>query len=106
VQNEGQVSDPLEPVSPPTQSGQGTAKRAAEILVNSHKEGSNEKFVIPTAAQRQALLVEFAKTGAVIYGKAFDVVKLKAEVDLNNPRDIDNIVLCEIKSTRKNVDAH
>ena len=42
----------------------------------------------------------------MIYGKAFDVVKLKTEGDLNNPCGIDNIVLCEIKSTRKYVDAH
>jgi len=47
------------------------AKAAAAILV-AKKAG----FIIPTGRQRQNLLVAFAKRGKVVYGKAFDVVKL------------------------------
>lgn len=108
MQNEGQVSDSFEPMSASAQSGQGTAKRAAEILVNAHRGASGEKFVVPTATQRQTLLVEFAKTGAVIYGKAFDVVKLEKNVNLDDPKDIErnmqDIVLCEVKSTKTDAD--
>lgn len=75
-----------------------TAKMAARILVR-----KNLGFVIPTGPQKRALLVEFARRNLVVYGKAFDVVKLLAEVNLDDTADIernlDKIVLCEIKST-------
>ena len=61
------------------QSGQKTAKAAAAILV-AKKAG----FIIPTGRQRQNLLVAFAKRGKVVYGKAFDVVKLSGSVDLDD----------------------
>ena len=48
-----------------------TAKVAARILI-----GRGKGFVIPTAAQKRILLVEFARRNLVVYGKAFDVVKL------------------------------
>jgi hypothetical protein len=97
-------TDSANVTAPGNQSGQGTARLAAEILMNHDKS-----FVIPTAAQRRALLVEFTRIGAVIYGKAFDIVKLAANVDLDNPTDVRrnmaSIVLYEIKSTnRTNVD--
>ena len=64
----------------------------------------DDKFVVPTSTQRQKLLVEFAKTGAVIYGKAFDIVKLNAQIDLNDSDDVGsnlkNVTLYEIKSTK------
>ncbi len=54
------------------------------------------------------MLVEFAKTGAVIYGRAFDIVKLRADIDLDDPgsveKNLKNIVLCEVKSTKKAAD--
>jgi hypothetical protein len=82
------------------QSGQKTAKKAAEILA-AKKVG----FVIPTGRQKQNLLVAFAKKGKVIYGRAFDVVKLAAQFDLNDlatvERNIEKITIYEIKSTRK-----
>ena len=61
------------------QSGQKTAKAAAAILV-----AKNAGFIIPTGRQRQNLLVAFAKRGKVVYGKAFDVVKLSGAVDLDD----------------------
>jgi len=81
-----------------------TAKKAAQILTHS---GSG--FVIPTAARKRLLLVEFARRNFVVYGKAFDVVKLSGDVDLNDAADveknIDKIVLCEIKSTGRKLPA-
>src|SRR5258708_6168745 len=82
------------------QSGQTTAKKAAAILV-----AKNAGFLIPSARQRQNLLVAFAKKGKVVYGKAFDVVKLAAVVNLDHLADIEtqleNITVFEIKSSRK-----
>jgi hypothetical protein len=85
-------------------SGQKTAKRAAELLV-AKKAG----FIIPSALQRQNLLVAFAKRGKVVYGKAFDVVKVSGEVDLNDLGDLElnlsRVVVFEIKSTKKKLNA-
>ncbi len=78
-----------------------TAKNAAKILVE-----KNIGFVIPTAAQKKILLVAFAKKNKVIYGKAFDIIKVIRPVDLDNRDDVEQqlarIVLYEIKSTSKN----
>jgi hypothetical protein len=82
------------------QSGQKTAKAAASILV-----AKNAGFIVPTAKQRQNLLVAFAKKGKVVYGKAFDVVKLSGDVDLNDLAEVEKhlglVSVYEIKSTRK-----
>ena len=86
------------------QSGQKTAKAAAAILV-AKKAG----FIIPKGKQRQNLLVAFAKRGKVVYGKAFDVVKLSAPVDLADltevEKHLEQIIVFEIKSTRKKLKA-
>ena len=80
------------------QSGQKTAKAAAAILV-AKKAG----FIIPTGIQRQNLLVAFAKRGKVVYGKAFDLVKLSAPVDLDELAEVEEhleqIKVFEVKST-------
>src|SRR5260370_40988994 len=77
-----------------------TAKRAAQILLR-----SNSGFVVPTAKQKRLLLVEFARQNFVVYGKAFDVVKLAGTVNLDDASDVeqnlDKIVLCEIKSSSR-----
>ncbi|MBC7369886.1 MAG: hypothetical protein H7343_24235 [Undibacterium sp.] len=77
-----------------------TAKRAAAILVT-----TNTGFIIPTARQKQNLLVAFAKRNMVIYGKAFDIVRLSGKVDLNRLADVERslskITIFEIKSTKK-----
>src|SRR5438093_2025486 len=82
------------------QSGQTTAKKAAAILV-AKKSG----FIIPTAKQKANLLVAFAKKGKVVYGKAFDIVKVLGSVDLSDLADVESnlnqIVIYEIKSSKK-----
>lgn len=82
------------------QSGQKTAKAATDILV-AKKTG----FIIPTAKQRQNLLVAFAKRGKVVYGKAFEVVKVSSAIDLASLEQVethlDQIKVFEVKSTRK-----
>lgn len=84
------------------QSGQGTAKKAAALLV-----ARNDGFIVPTAKQKLNLLVAFAKKGKVIYGKAFDVVRVSRPVNLSDLGDVeanlDAIIVYEIKSTRKNL---
>ncbi len=77
-----------------------TARRAAQILIE--KELG---FAIPTAKQKKNLVVAFAKRDMIVYGKAFDIVRLSGEVDLNRLEDVedqmDRITLYEIKSTAK-----
>jgi hypothetical protein len=79
---------------------QRTAKLAGEIL-----RDSGRGFVIPTARQREAILVAFVRAGFVVYGKAFDVVRVEGSVDLEDEVDVrknlSSIVLYEIKSTSK-----
>ena len=86
------------------QSGQGTAKKAAALLV-ARKDG----FIIPSAKEKLNLLIAFAKKGKVIYGKAFDVVRLSRPLDLSDlaavELNLDCITVCEIKSTKKNLKA-
>jgi hypothetical protein len=81
-------------------SGQATAKKAASILV-----AKELGFLIPTALQRQNLLVAFAKRGKVVYGKAFDVIKVRGDINLDCLETVEselaNITVYEIKSTRK-----
>lgn len=82
------------------QSGQKTAKQAAAVLLE-----LNVGFMVPTAVQRQAILVAFVLEGFVIYGKAFDIVRVSRQCDLDDSasvrRNIDAITLYEIKSTNK-----
>jgi hypothetical protein len=82
------------------QSGQTTAKKAAAILV-----AKNIGFTVPTARQKQNLLVAFAKKNKVIYGKAFDIIKLSSPVNLNDLADVEKylqrVTIFEIKSTKK-----
>ena len=86
------------------QTGQLTAKKAAAILV-----AKNVGFIVPTAKQRQNLLVAFAKKGKVVYGKAFDVVKLSSVVNLDDlagvESQLEEITVFEIKSSRKKLPA-
>ncbi|OQW96447.1 MAG: hypothetical protein BWK77_04625 [Verrucomicrobia bacterium A1] len=89
-------------MNPSSDSGSSTAKRAAEML-----EERNEGFIVPTAQQRQNMLVAFAKKGKVVYGKAFDIVRLSAHVNLDElgdvERNLEKILVFEIKSTRKDL---
>jgi hypothetical protein len=54
-----------------------TAKKAAQILIN-----KNLGFILPTAQQRKILLVEFARNNKVLYGKAFDIIRITENVIL------------------------
>ena len=86
------------------QSGQSTAKKACAILV-----AKQAGFIVPTAKQKANLLVAFAKKGKVVYGRAFDIAKLSAPVDLSDLADVEDnlekIVIYEIKSTKKKLRA-
>jgi len=62
---------------------QPDAKKAAKILLQ-----SESIFVVPTANQKRKLLVEFARQNLVVYGKAFDIVKLVDKVNLDDPSEI------------------
>lgn len=92
------------PVLPPTvlntDSGSATAKKAAHLLVEKHAG-----YIMPTARQKKNLVIAFAKRDLIVYGKAFDVRRLKAKVDLDSLEDIEakltQILLCEIKSTKQ-----
>jgi hypothetical protein len=82
--------------------GNRTAKRAAQILLQL-KAG----YIIPTAAQKRRIIVAFAKKDRVVYGKAYDIVKVRrgVVVDFDNQdsveRSLDALTLYEIKSTRR-----
>jgi hypothetical protein len=51
------------------------------------------------------LVVACAKRDLIVYGKAFDVLRLTGNVDLDSLEDVENklsqIVICEIKSTKQ-----
>jgi hypothetical protein len=85
-------------------SGSGTAKRAAEVLI-----AKNAGFFVPSAKQKKNLVVAFAKRDMVVYGKAFDIVRLSDHIDLDSleavEANIDKIQIFEIKSTRKDLPA-
>jgi len=83
-----------------TATGNTTARRAAQVLIE-----KDLGFTIPTTKQKKNLVVAFAKRDMIVYGKAFDIVRLSGPVDLNCPelveRDLEGITLYEIKSTAK-----
>lgn len=85
-------------------SRQGTAKKAIKILVE-----LNQGYKAPIGKERTNLVIAFAKRNKIIYGKAFDVVKFKSNkaIDLGNlemvERHIHEIMICEIKSTKKDI---
>jgi len=97
----GAPSDaPLPEDAQDRQSSQSTAKRAGEILA-----AKGIGFMIPSASQRRNLLVAFAKRGKVVYGRAFDVVRLAQALDLSDlaavEAHLDAITVYEVKSSRK-----
>ena len=83
-------------------SGSATAGKAALLLV-----GKGVGYVVPTAKQKKNLVVAFAKQDMIVYGKAFDVVRLTESVNLDSLEEVeeslDKILVCEIKSTKKDV---
>ena len=85
---------------PQTDRTKQTAKRAVQILL-AKQAGFHE----PTRREREALAVAFARHRKVIYGAAFDVVRLARPMDLTTPdaisADIPAIELLEVKSTNR-----
>jgi hypothetical protein len=64
---------------PTSTTGNATARKATEILL-----AKRIGFVLPTVKQRQNLLIAFVKKNRVVYGRAFDIVKLLGDVDLDD----------------------
>lgn len=85
-------------------SGSATAGKAAQLLVS-----KNLGYLVPTAKQKKNLVVAFAKRGMIVYGKAFDVLRISHPIDLNSLVEVEanlgKILVCEIKSTKKDVSA-
>lgn len=79
---------------------QQTARKAITILL-----AKDEGFHEPTRAERSALLVAFAKGRKVLYGAAFDMVRMTRPIDLRDPdeieRNMDALTIFEIKSTNR-----
>lgn len=85
-------------------SGSATAGKAAMQLAT-----AGLGYIIPTAKQKKNLVVAFAKRDMIVYGKAFDVVRLSEPVNLDSSDEVEanlgKVLVCEIKSTKKNVPA-
>lgn len=83
-------------------SGNTTANLAAQILIR-----KNLGFVLPTAKQKRNLVVAFAKRDMIVYGKAFDILRLAKPIDLDSLEEVeahlDQITLYEIKSTNRSL---
>jgi hypothetical protein len=94
------LADAVAPLD--AQGGKQTAKKAIAILL-----AKNQGFHEPTGKERDALLVGFAMRRKVIYGAAFDAVRISRPVDLREPAQIaanmDAIELFEVKSTNRTV---
>jgi hypothetical protein len=81
--------------------GQATAKRALELLTLSHG------FVAPDAPARKHIAQAFAGAGKVVYGRAFDAVKVADGPDIDFAdlgsveANLSRIVLYEVKSTNR-----
>jgi hypothetical protein len=79
-----------------------TASKAVKILTS-----LNNGFHEPNQTERINLLVAFAKKNKVLYGKAFDVVKVSGGKSINLEilseveENLKHIIVCEIKSTNK-----
>lgn len=84
-------------------SGSKTASKAAKLLAD-----KGVGYVVPTAKQKKNLVVACVKQEKIVYGKAFDVVRLTGKVDLDSLEDVEaklaQILFCEIKSTKQDFD--
>jgi hypothetical protein len=96
----------LDPEEESSGSGSSTAKRAMAMLT-----AGDARFRNPTKAQRRNLAMAFAGQDKIVYGRAFDAVRVPpgVEVDLDELASVElnlhNLTLYEVKSTnRKNLD--
>ena len=96
------VSIAADPLDRPSLHGHGTARKAVQILVQ--KEIG---YIEPTQRERDALLVGFAMHRKLLYGAAFDVLRMRRPVDISSPEaiaaDLDAITVHEIKSTNRSM---
>lgn len=82
-----------------------TAKKAVKILIDKYRG-----FKEPTKKERENISMAFAKKNKVLYGRAFDIVKVKGkDINLEKFEDVvsnlDRITIYEVKSTsRDNID--
>jgi len=87
-----------------TDSGSATAGKAARQLIS-----KGLGYVIPTVKQKKNVVVAFAKKDKIVYGKAFDVIRLTEPVDLDSAdaveQNLGKIILCEIKSSKQDFPA-
>jgi len=85
-----------------TANTQQTAIKAKQIVI-----GLDNSFVDVTTQQRKKIVAGFALENKIIYGRAFDIIKIKSGtiVNLNEiesiQKNFDNIIIYEIKSTSK-----
>jgi hypothetical protein len=83
-------------------SGSATSKTALGMLVQ-----GDSAFVAPSKVQRRNLAMAFAAKDKVVYGRAFDAVKIRSDSaidlgDLDSVRsNLDDVVLYEVKSTNR-----
>jgi hypothetical protein len=88
----------------PPQSTQRTASLAVKLLVE-----SNPEYRAVDKVSRGNLAAAFARKGSVIYGRAFDAVRVAGPADLDltsekerlRPGALDRITLIEVKSTNR-----
>jgi hypothetical protein len=86
-------------------SGSSTAKRAMTMLTT-----GDLRFREPTKAQRRNLAMAFAGQDKIVYGRAFDAVRIPPDLDIDLDdlaaveANLHHLTLYEIKSTnRKNL---
>ena len=82
---------------------QQSAKLAIKILL----EESGNVYKVLSAREKKNLIMAFVMDNRIIYGKAFDIIKINNSslIDFSDVNsifsNIESIVVCEIKSTRK-----
>lgn len=85
-------------------SGSATAGKAALLLAS-----KGLGYLVPTVRQKKNIVVAFAKRDMIVYGKAFDVIRLTEPVNLDSVNEVEThlskLLLCEIKSTKKDMAA-
>ena len=94
--------------SPSPNNSQQTATKATQIL------DKKPDFRILQKDQRKELVKAFISTGKVVYGRAFDVIRISGKeaggLVLDSEADflkhIERITLYEVKSTRRDLDEH
>lgn len=99
-----ELPDPGDLAVVPPRAGLGgtqqTARKAVALLL-----AKGQGFHEPSKAERRAIGVGFAMRGRVIYGAAFDLIRLSGPVDLKDPAAIaqagDAITIFEVKSTNR-----